>query len=204
MFKKIALLAATASLTLGFAATASAQSLLPATATGKIVLNGHVPAQCSVIVAGSPPSGADFGNTVDLGVLSDANGHLVSGLTAATNQIGTQAFQVNCTGANNTVTLVATPLTTAATAPSGYANTINYTAQSDFAVVGGTSPVTLTQASTVVTPLSQGLGAGVRLANPGNNITITAYSFNTASTATDILVAGAYTGTITVTVSAGV
>jgi len=202
MLKKLSLLTTAALAVVGLTSAASAATL----ETGKIVLNGNVPAQCSVVNAGAPPAG-DFGDTINLGVLSDANGHLKSGLTGGSNQIGTETFEVNCTGANNTVTLLASPLATSAPAPAGYANTINYTAESDFAVAGGSppasSPVKLIQASTVATPLSQGLGPGVRLANPGNNITISAYSFNTANTLTDVLVAGAYSGTITVTIDAG-
>ena len=53
------------------------------------------------------------------------------------------------------------------------------------------------------TTTSGAFGTGVRPANSGNNITIQAYSFNTTNTATDILVAGAYAGAITVTIAAG-
>jgi len=179
--------------------------------TGIVDLIGNVPDQCSVISSttsgGAVPGGASFGDTVNLGTIAGANGELggsISGSTA--DQLPTETFQINCTGANNQVTLVATPLaTTGATPPAGYANSVNYTAEADFAVVGGgANPAVLSQSSTIATPASANLGAGVRLANSGsNNVTIKAYGFNTTNP-TAILVAGTYNGQITVTISAGV
>lgn len=198
--KRLFLIGAAAVALTGIAATSAGAVVT----TGVINITGHVPAQCSVITAGTPPSG-DFGNSVNLGNLADANGHLLSALAGSTNSLGTQSFQVSCTGAGNQITLKATPLATnpVVAAPAGYANTINYTAEADYSVVGGTSPVVQSHTSDSSTSTTS-FDSGVRLANTAGNIVIKAYSFNTSNTATDILVASTnYAATITVTIDPG-
>ncbi|MFI4933449.1 MAG: hypothetical protein ACHP7N_02415 [Caulobacterales bacterium] len=201
---KLLLIGIAAGAMLGFATAASAD------ATGVVNITGTVPAQCGV-VTGGPVGGSTFGSTVSLnvgGTIADANGHLLPALNTSTTNAAsvTQSFQVNCTGAGNHVTLAATPLAIASppTAQTGYVSTVSYTAEADFAVTSGApNPVKLTQASGGST--SGDFASGVRLANAANNITIKAFTFNTAGGfANDILDAGAYAGAITVTVGPGV
>jgi len=172
-----------------------AQMDLPVTA--------HVGSLCSVVFSGNPPGGADFGDTVDLGDIADANGHLLSSLntSSASSAVIDESFQVNCSGVANAFTLTATPLATSVAAPAGYANTVNYTAEVDFLTTG--AGVSFAHASDSVTQ-DQNFAAGVGLANTANDVRIKAYNFNTAHTSSDILVASPqYQGIITVTISAG-
>ena len=201
--KKLLLCAAASALAAFYASAATADT----SETGTVTLTGTVPAQCAVISGGAGTGVGTFGDTVAVngGTLADSTGHLASALSGATNASAgfNEQYQIMCTGANNAIALSATPRTTAAGAPTGYANAINYTAEADYGVVGGTSPVV----QTFVTPLGPTagpatLGSAVRLANAANNVTIRFYTFHTAN-ATDVLVAGAYSGVITVTIGAG-
>ncbi|MFI4933448.1 MAG: hypothetical protein ACHP7N_02410 [Caulobacterales bacterium] len=178
----------------------------------QVQVTASIGSVCSVVVAGNPPAGADFGATVALGnsgVIANASGHLLPALTASTSAAAAvnQSFEVTCNGTANVVSLKATPLATVpvVAAPTGYANTVNYTAEVDYAVVGGASPFTLS--STSDSALHTGtFPSGVTLANTANDITVKAYDFTTgANVATDILVASpSYAATITVTIGAGV
>jgi hypothetical protein len=173
--------------------------------TGEIDITGSVGAKCTVITGGPGPNGANFGATVPLGELSDANGHLRSDIQSS-SAIGvlTLPFTLSCSGANAAVTVQADPLANAAAAPTGYANRIDYTANAHFlliAPVSSTSTLDVTDASSVAGATPGSFGSGKYLQNVANNVTITAYSFGTASTATDVLVAGAYAGKILVTIT---
>jgi len=200
--KKLLMLATTASLTLFAISTASAAT----TVTGVVDLTGTVPAQCSVVNGGTPPSG-DFGATISVNVAGSiadpATGHLLTGLQGGTDALAGQAvFQINCTGGNNTATLKATPLAlnpAVGVTPSGYASSVSYTGEVDFATTG--SPVSITRTSDSTTSPAS---TGFRLANPGNNVAIKAHDFTTgANVATDILMAGSYLGEITVIITPG-
>lgn len=172
-----------------------------------IPVTAHVGSVCSVVSGGSPTSG-DFGATVQLGDLADQNGHLVSALNASTSAQASvvEQFQVNCTGANDAISISATPVAIApAVSPApGHASSVNYTAEVDFATTGNANSVTLSHQADGTQALGA-LGAGVSLANTANDVTIKAYNFRTANPATDVMVASPnYTGAITVTISAGV
>jgi len=176
--------------------------------TLSIPVTARVGSVCSVVTGGGPTGGADFGATVALGDLADANGHLLSSLNASTSGGAsvTQAFQINCSGANDAISISATPLAvTPAPAPApGHASSVSYTAEVDFVTTGAASSVSLSHPADGTTGAGA-LGAGVSLANTANDVTIKAYNFRTANPATDVLVASpSYTGQITITISAGV
>lgn len=176
-----------------------------AATTGEIDITGSVASKCTVITGGPGPSGADFGATVPLGELADANGHLRSDIQSST-AIGvlTLPFTLSCNGANAAVTVQADPLANAAAAPTGYANRIDYTANAHFLLVtppSSGSTLDVTDPSNVAGATAGAFGSGKYLQNVANNVTITAYSFGTASTLTDVLVAGAYAGKILVTIT---
>ena len=172
-----------------------------------IPVTAYVGSVCSVVTGGGA-GGADFGATAQLGDLADQNGHLVSALNSSTSAAASvvRQFQVDCTGANGAISISATPVAIApAMSPApGHASSVDYTAEVDFATTGNASSVTLAHEADGTQALGA-LGAGVSLANSANDVTIKAYNFRTANTATDILVASPnYTGVITVTISAGV
>jgi hypothetical protein len=200
--KKLLLLATA----IAFAGSVSAAYAVPTgTLTGEVDITGSVAAKCSVVTAGTNPEGQDFGSTIALGELAGTDGTLktaLSGTTSGSPAGGVQNFRINCTGAGNAITLKADPIVAATSAPTGYANTVNFTAEADYAVVGGTSPVVQSHTSDSTTN-NASFPAGVRLANAANNVQIQVYGLATPN-AGDILVADpSYLGHVTVTISPG-
>ncbi|MGA0602874.1 hypothetical protein ACO2Q3_19350 [Caulobacter sp. KR2-114] len=185
---------------LALAATALSTGAVAATgSTGTVTLGGHVDAKCSVVGG----SGSTFSSSVDLGDLSGSDGQLRAALAATTASSpagGVQNFQIACTGAGNTITLKADPIKAQTAAATGYANTINYTAEVDVALASGSTSSTSHASDSTVTTTN--LNAADRLANLANNVQIKAYGLNT--TAGALLVADPnYSGLISVTISPG-
>ena len=184
--KKIAFLAIAASAAI--ASPAMAQNV-----TGTITLNGNVAAKCSV-TSGTP--GATFAQTVNFGELAQSNGTLRTGLATDFSLTPVQATVVCNTGTPK-ISVDANPLATGATITTGYANTINYTAT----VAVATSPSGTVSTSNATTSAPGALTAiGAPLANTANNVVVTTSGYNTPG-ATDILVAGVYTGNIIIVIS---
>jgi hypothetical protein len=196
---KTLLILACASALGAFAAPAMAADV-----TGTVDITGLVAAKCTVITGGS---GSTFGSTIALGELSDPDGTLSAAYknsTLVAPASAVQNFRVSCTGANNAISVTANPIVSAAGAPSGFTNHVDYTSSVDFAVVGGaaSSPERFTAASNGAAATGP-LGANVRLANVANNIQVRIYGLNTAN-ATDVLVAGNdYAGSVVVTIGPG-
>ena len=185
--EKIALLAAAACAAL--ATPAMAQNV-----TGTITLNGTVASKCSVT---SAPAGSTFTQTVSFGELAQSNGTLKSGLDTAFTAAAVQATVVCNTGTPK-VSVNADPMVNTVTAPTGYANTINYTASVAVnTTAANAGPFTN---ATTATPLTATTIGGGSLANAASNINITTTGYGTTN-ASDILVAGAYTGNIVVVIS---
>lgn len=178
------------------AIAASAALASPAMAqnvTGTITLNGNVAAKCSVT---SGTSSTTFAQTVNFGELAQTNGTLRTGLATDFSATPVQATVVCNTGTPK-ISVDANPLANTATAPTGYANTINYTASVAVATTGANSgPFTnLTTAAPGVATV-----IGSSLANSANNVVVTTTGYGTPG-ASDILVAGAYTGNIVIVIS---
>ena len=180
--KKIALLA--------IATSAAIASPAMAQVTGTITLNGNVASKCSV----SPSNGNTFAQTVDFLELSQANGTLRNGL--ATN-FGTKSATVVCNTGTPMVSVDANPLATGGAAATGYANTINYTASVAVVATGTNNGPFTNDTIAVATPAA---AVGSALANSANNVNITTSGYG-AGAASNILVAGAYTGNIIVVIS---
>lgn len=185
--KKIALLALAAS-TAAIATPASAQAV----ASGTITLTGSVAPKCTVTAGAS-----NFTSTVPFGELADANGILRTGLET---DFGTKSAKVVCTSGSPTIKVEAQPLAATTTAPSGYANRIDFTAAVAVTTTG-TSPAPFTDSSTTVAALGPVAIGGGMLANTANNINITTTGYATPNV-TDILVAdNAYQGKVIVTIA---
>lgn len=185
--KKIALLAIAASAVI--ATPAMAQNV-----TGTITLNGNVASKCSV---SSNSNGTTFAQTVNFGELSQANGTLRNGLDTDFTNAVVQATVVCNTGTPK-VSVDANPMVTGTgSAPTGYANTINYTA--NVAVSTATPGTVNFSNATTAGPLAA-TAVGAALANSANNVKVTASGFGTPG-GSDILVAGAYTGNIIIVIS---
>lgn len=167
--------------------------------TGTVDITGTVAPKCLV----SPNAGSlgAFGTTVALEELSQADGTLRTDLAARFTSIGGAALQarVVCTTAAPTISIDATEITSAAEAPTGYANRINFTA--NVAVTTTTGTNTFSNSSTTAALAATPIGG--RLANASTNIAITATNFATPG-AQDLLVAATdYTGQILVVIAPG-
>ncbi len=193
--KKILSTALAAASALVVATPAGAQS-----STGIVNITGNVDSKCIVTNPGNP-SGGDFGGTVALGNLAQADGTMATDLASRFN--GTAAANLNykivCTAANTSVAVDSDPIVAATgVAESGYANRIDYKATVAVTLVGGPgTPVENDSAAVPTAAVTQ----GGRLAALSNNISVSASDFRTANV-TDILVADpVYTGKITIVVS---
>lgn len=193
--KKVILIALAASTAI--ATPALAQSVT----TGTINITGSVAGKCSVVPSNS---GNTFGGPVSMGELALADGTLKASTTLegtfGTAGGGALSAKVVCTSPDATVTVDADPLVSAVavTAGSGYANTVNFTADAKFTKTGGVI-VPVSNASTAAAATSATLGG--RLAATSTNIVISTSNWKTPGVG-DILVAdNNYTGKITVTVS---
>jgi hypothetical protein len=196
------LMAAGAATALSFAVSGAAQA---ANTTGEIDITGSVASKCTVTNGGPGPNGASFGATVPLGELADAYGHLRTDIQASSAISAlTLNFTLNCTGANAGVVVEADPLVNAASAPTDYANRVDYTANAHFLLIAApssTSALDVSDTSIAVATGSGSFGSGKYLQNVANNVVVTAYSFGTTNTSSDVLVAGSYSGKILITIT---
>ena len=184
--KKI-VLTALAATTAFIALPAAAQ-----TVTGTVTLTGSVAPKCSV----QPGAGSTFSRSVNFNELSQANGTLRTGLSADF-AAAVADVQIVCNTNTPTVTVTSLPLATGAAAAAGYDNSIDYTAHVLVSKAGGgttlvdddSNPLTGTGPTAV----------GGALLN-GTNVNITADNFRT-NAASDLLVAGSYSGTITIVIA---
>ena len=137
--------------------------------------------------------GQAFSETISLGELAGQRWTASTDLTDASPDAIAQ-LQLGLHQRHARVRLSATRLSTGTTAPTGYANNIDYTAQVAVLQASGTPPsITYTTASSLPAPTDVQLTAP--LANAADNVTLRVYSFGTAAGA--LLVAGAYTSVIT-------
>jgi hypothetical protein len=165
------------------------------TVTGTVTITGSVAPKCFV----DPGAGSTFGATVQLNELAKADGTLrtIGPLSATSGSLSTR---IVCTTPAPQISVNAEPLLNAAAADPGYANRVDY--QADVAVtrivLGVDTTATFSNdsaaANGAVTPI------GGRLSNVANNVVVSAQNFRTAN-ATDLLVSGNYSGTITVVVT---
>jgi hypothetical protein len=168
------------------------QMALAQQATGTINLTGTVAGRCSIVGGGQA-----FSDTINLGELAGNDGRIRTDLTDASPD-AVRNFSLVCTSATPNVRLSATRLATGTTAPAGYENNIDFTAEVAVQQASGTPPaITYTTASSLPAPTNVALTAP--LANVADNVTVSVYSFGT--TAGALLVAGDYTSVISVTIS---
>lgn len=192
--KKIALIAMTAAAAI--ATPAMAQSTT--SVTGTIDITGAVAAKCYV---GTDSAQKTFAATVAMEELANADGTLKDSATLAAKFATAGgvalATKVVCNGAAPNVTVTADPLkhsaVTDANLPTGYNNTVNYTANVKFTLATGTD--------VTVSDLSGGNSSAQSLATAlstasGTNVAVTTSDW----TAPGVLVAGDYAGKITILV----
>lgn len=175
------------------AIAASALSATPAFAdvTGTINLTGSVAAKC--VVDGGP--GTTFTDNVNFGELAQTDGTMRTDLAST---FGTRSFTVKCNSGAPKISVDADPLATTATAATGYANTINYTASVALTLTG-TNNGPFTNASDAAAGTATSVGSP--LANSAQNVQITTSGYHTTNL-TDLLVASNnYTGKITVVIA---
>lgn len=182
--KKIAFLAAVT------AAALATPAMAQQNVTGTITLTGNVAKKCYV---GSDSTATTFSASHDFGELAQADGTLRAIADSEMDGDATMDFTVKCNTGNPTVTISRTPMTTAASATTGYTNSIAYNGIVDIDTAAATTVSFDTDAATA--PLATGqLGGPIKSTGP--NVHVTAHNF----TATGILVAGAYSGQITIVI----
>lgn len=179
-------------MTMAAATTLAAIAASPALAdSGSVTVNGTVTGTCTV--QGAAPQA-----TINVGELDvPTTGLVVSGFGGA----NTASFKVVCNTAAPKIAVSATALTGPASPPTGYTNVVNYKATVTPSLATGTFAGTAPFYDTAsATSHTETLASP--LANPslGDNILVTVSAPSTP-TPTNILVAGAYQGTVTVTVT---
>lgn len=186
--KKIALIAMTA-------AAAIATPAMAQNATGTINITGSVAPKCFVI---GGATGSTFTANVPMGELAQADGTLKTSadLSATFAEKGGAALdaRVLCTSATPGVSVKAEPLVNTADAGTGYDNSVDYQADVAFTLVGGTDQ-SVSDASTDELATTDQLTA--RLNGTGTNVRVRTSEWSADGT----LVAGSYTGKITVVIS---
>ena len=191
--KKVVALATMAAVAALAATSAQAQSV-----SGTVTIEGTVGEKCLVTDAGANPD-PDFGGLIDLGDLDDTDGTLRSiAAISASGDLDNLGFRVVCTTANPSVEVSATALVNSAAGapPSGYANTVDYTADIDFDTVSGTDEFQVVTDGTS----TAGGALSARLATGQHNVRVDLSGFNTPG-ADDVLMAGDYTGAVSITIS---
>lgn len=181
------------------ASTVIATPVAAQTVTGTVDITGSVAPKCLVV----PGAGSTFGATVALGELAQADGTMRTDLSSLFSSVGGVGLEtrVVCTTANPTIAVNATPLATAATADTGYDNSIDFRAR---VLVDTTTTNDVLFTNDSNDPDGSAVLIGGRLANnSGNNIKIEADMFRTGAL-TDLLVASpTYTGQIVVVIAPG-
>jgi hypothetical protein len=159
--------------------------------TGTVTVNGSVAAKCNV----SGP----FTATLELGELAQSNGTVVNTFGGTTSV----DFSVQCTDANPTLTISATPLVySAGVVVSGYTNTVHYTATvTGQKAPSGSTAVAYTTANALPAASTSPLGAPLKNAPSNINVTISGPHTTTATDLLDASPTDGYVGTVTVTLS---
>lgn len=172
-----------------FAALPAAAQTGPA--AGTVQVNGTVAAKCYAL---QPIAG-----TISLGELAKDDGTIDEAFSKATGGKSTM-FTVRCNGSNPLLSVRALPLVNNAVTETanGYTNKVHYTATLDAtrAQGGKTSVAAPSRETAPATARVDG-----RLAAEANNMLLTISSGQTESS-TAILDAGAYQGSVSVTISA--
>jgi hypothetical protein len=183
--KKIVALALLA--TAAIATPAMAQS-----ASGTIQVTGVVPGKCTAL---TPITG-----TITLNDISTATGTVLS---AFSNNAGglSRSFTVVCTSANASISVSSDALNNASDASTGggYTGRVHYTSTLSANKAGG-GAATAVYTTADVLPAATTTPLADRLAVGANNVTV-AVSNGTTTNSGDVLKAGNYSSTITVTVA---
>lgn len=189
--KKLLTLTASVAALAAFAAPAFADDN---NATGSVTVNGSVAGKC--VNTGTAPA------ALDVGELARAdNGQVVTQFATPAGSLIAK-FTIICSSAKPTVSISATPLVfTTGTIPNGYTNTVNYRATvtpylSDYSA-NAVSPYVWTGNESPGVPSTQLTGA---LATAQNNIQVTVDHPYTSAGTGSVLMAGNYSGQVTITV----
>jgi hypothetical protein len=161
-----------------------------AQAAGSVDVTGTVASRCTAV---TPISGS-----ITLGELTKADGTVDAAFSGNTGGLS-RNFSVICNGANPRLSVNALAMVNSAAAnpPSGYTNTIHYTATLTASHAGGGSTSVADQS--IATGATTG-NMSARLAATQNNITL-AVGTGASSDANAIVAAGSYAGKVEVIVS---
>ena len=181
-------------LTLALLASAAiATPALAQSASGTVAVTGTVAGKCTAI---TPITG-----TITLGELANSAGTVISGFTNNTGGLS-RSFTVICTSSNASITVSSTNLVNSAdaTTANGYTGTVHYTSTLTAQKAGGGADASAVYTSADALPTATTVSLADRLKNAANNVTVTV-SNGATTNATDLLKAGTYNSTITITVA---
>ena len=181
-------------LTLALLASAAiATPALAQSASGTVAVTGTVAGKCTAI---TPITG-----TITLGELANSAGTVISGFTNNTGGLS-RSFTVICTSSNASITVSSTNLVNSAdaTTANGYTGTVHYTSTLTAQKAGGGADASAVYTSADALPVATTVSLADRLKNAANNVTVTV-SNGATTNATDLLKAGTYNSTITITVA---
>ena len=181
-------------LTLALLASAAiATPALAQSASGTVAVIGTVAGKCTAI---TPITG-----TITLNEMANSAGTVISGFTNATGTL-TRSFSVICTSSNASITVSSTNLVNSAdaTTANGYTGTVHYTSTLTAQKAGGGADASAVYTSADALPTATTVSLADRLKNAAKNVTVTV-SNGATTNATDLLKAGTYNSTITITVA---
>jgi hypothetical protein len=160
-------------------------------ASGLVTVGGTVASKCTA-------AAGNLNETITLGELANSSGTVASDFPANSGGLS-RSYTVKCTSGAPHISVDASPLVNSAitTATTGYTKTVHYTATLT-AVRAVGAPVQAADTSNATGATTAAVGS--HLANAANNVTIAISNGNT-TTATDLLEAGSYSGSIAIIVS---
>lgn len=181
-----------ATIAIAAAAVVATPAAAQTVATGTVDVSGSVAGKCTAL---TPITGS-----ITLNELALADGTINS---AFSNQTGglSRSFTVICTSANVSISVSSDALNNATdnTTAGGYTGRVHYTSTlSANKAGGGTASAIYTSAD--VLPAETTTALADRLHNSTDNLTVTVSNGTTTNTG-DVLKSGAYSSTITITVS---
>jgi hypothetical protein len=177
----------------------AAQPASAQTASGQVDITGFVSPRCGSTYAGSPT----FNGEMQLGELAQSNGQLQSVLATSTtaSPAAEVHFAIGCSAAAKTVTFSASRLSNPLAAPfSTFSNDIDYTAEIKIALAEG-GFLTADYRTAASAPAATVLSTSQIFANQLDNFGVRIFALEPETAPTNLLVAGNYTGAITITVS---
>jgi hypothetical protein len=180
------------SIALAAVAVHATPAMAQTVASGTVNVSGSVNGKCTAL---NPISGS-----ITLNELALADGTVDSAFSSQTGGLS-RSFSIVCTSANVKIAVSSDALnnTTDSSTAGGYTGRVQYTSTLSANKAGGGTATAIYTTADVLPAATETL-LGDRLLNSPNNLTVTVSNGDTTNLG-DVLKAGSYTSTITITVS---